>query len=101
MQAELVFSSSAKNGDCFKLCSWTFVKIAQLHMSCIATPQQCTWTFVTYYIHTGLLLENSEVLNRKQVCRLWSLQMIMSMQMKVLKVAVLLLLRRPLVKAAM
>jgi hypothetical protein len=24
---------------------WTF---ALLHMSCIATPQQCTWTFVTY-----------------------------------------------------
>jgi hypothetical protein len=48
MQAELVFSCSAKNGDCFKFCSWTFVKIAHLYISCIAMPQQCTWTFVTY-----------------------------------------------------
>jgi hypothetical protein len=41
VQAELVFSSSAKNGDCFKFCSCTFDKIAQLLISCIATPQQC------------------------------------------------------------
>jgi hypothetical protein len=47
-----VFSCSAKNGDCFKFCSWTSVKIAHLHISCIATPQQCTWTFVTYYNDT-------------------------------------------------
>jgi hypothetical protein len=45
MQAELVFSCPAKNGDCFKFCSMTFVKIAHLHISCIAMPQQ--WTFVT------------------------------------------------------
>jgi hypothetical protein len=27
----------------------TFVKIAHLYISCIAMPQQCTLTFVTYY----------------------------------------------------
>jgi hypothetical protein len=48
MQVELVFSCSAKNGVWFKFCSMTFVKFAQLHNSCIPTPQQCTWTFVTY-----------------------------------------------------
>jgi hypothetical protein len=49
VQAELVFSCSAKNGDCFKFCSCTLVKIAPFYISCIAMPQQCTWTFVTYY----------------------------------------------------
>jgi hypothetical protein len=49
MQAELVFSCSAKNGGCFKFCSWTFVKIAHLHISCIATTQQFSWSFVTRY----------------------------------------------------
>jgi hypothetical protein len=39
MQAELVFSCSEKNGNCFKFCSWTFVKIAHLHISCIPMPQ--------------------------------------------------------------
>jgi hypothetical protein len=49
MQAELVFSCSETNGDCFTFCSCTFVKIAHIHISCIAMPQQCTWTFGTYY----------------------------------------------------
>jgi hypothetical protein len=49
MQAELVLSCSEKNGDHFMFCSCTHVKHAQCHISCIATPQQCTWTFVTYY----------------------------------------------------
>jgi hypothetical protein len=48
IQAELVFSCSAKKYDYFTFCLKTFVKHAQFHISCIATPQQCTWTFVTY-----------------------------------------------------
>jgi hypothetical protein len=38
-----------KKGVYFMFCSWTTVKHAQFHISCIATPQQCTWTFVAYY----------------------------------------------------
>jgi hypothetical protein len=61
MQAELVFSCTAKkNGAYFKFCSWTFFKHAQLHISCIATPQQCTWTFVTYYPLVALAAECSQ-----------------------------------------
>jgi hypothetical protein len=37
-----------KNGVYFMFYSWTFVTQAQFHIACIATPQQCTWTFDTY-----------------------------------------------------
>jgi hypothetical protein len=56
MQADLVFSCSVKNGGCFKFCSCNFVKTDQLHISCIATPQQCTWTLSHTNAHKGNML---------------------------------------------
>jgi hypothetical protein len=56
LQTELVFSRSGKMVSIS--CSWTFVTQAQFHIACKATPQQCTWTFDTYY---KLLTNTQEV----------------------------------------
>jgi hypothetical protein len=71
VQADLGISCSAKNGDCFKFCSWAPVKIALLRISCIATPQQRTWTFVKY-LFIGCVTLNYRVLSGRvcHACRL-------------------------------
>jgi hypothetical protein len=55
-QTELVFSCSEKNGVNFMCCSWTFVKHAQFHISCVATPLQCAWN--TRTIPTMVLVQH-------------------------------------------
>jgi hypothetical protein len=49
MQTELVIFRSGKKGVYFMFCSFCGLSSDMPNFTCLALPQQCAWTFVTYY----------------------------------------------------